>query len=138
MNLAVQTFSLIDNILVNHLENFRAGLLSSDVSNHIPIFLIYEFILSINTSIAHRIRNPLRRTSEHIAIIYFQIFTAFCLFLNLKEYDMYLSYHTYSYIDYITMHFLNKFSLDNDLILVHRKLCHKLITLEDFINLHNM
>ena len=75
INLAVQTFSLIDNILVNHLENFRAGLLSSDVSDHIPIFLIYEFILSINTSIAHRIRNPLRRTSEHIAIIYFQIFT---------------------------------------------------------------
>ena len=49
---------------------------------------------------------------------------------------MYLSYHTYSYIDYITMHILNKFSLDNDLILVHQKLCHKLITLEDFINLH--
>ena len=90
------------------------------------------------TSIAHRIRNPLRRTSEHIALISFRIFTAFCLFLNLKEYDIYLSYHTYSYIDYITMHILNKFSLDNDLILVHRKLCHKLITLEDFINLHNM
>ena len=90
------------------------------------------------TSIAHRIENPLRRTSEHIAIIYHRIFTAFCLFLNLKEYDMYLSYHTYSYIGYITMHFLNKFSLDNDLILVHRKICHKLITLEDLINLHNI
>ena len=51
---------------------------------------------------------------------------------------MYLSYHTYSYIDYITMHFLNKFSLDNDLFLVHRKLGQKLITLEDFINIHNM
>ena len=89
-----------------------------------------------NTSIAHRIGNPLRRTSEHIAIIYFRIFTAFCLFLNLKKYDMFLSYHTYSYIRYITMHFLNKFSLDNNLILVHRKLAQKLITLEDLINLH--
>ena len=26
-------------------------------------------------SIAHRIKNPLRRTSEHIAILYFQTFT---------------------------------------------------------------
>ena len=36
------------------------------------------------------------------------------------------------------MHFLNKFSLENDVILVHRKLGRKLITLEDFINLHNI
>ena len=36
------------------------------------------------------------------------------------------------------MHFLNKFSLDNDVILVHRKLSQKLITLEDFFNLHNL
>ena len=50
---------------------------------------------------------------------------------------MYLSYHTYSYIDYyITMHFHNKFSLDNDVILVHREIGQKLITLEDFNNLH--
>ena len=48
---------------------------------------------------------------------------------------MYLSYHAYSYIDYIAMHFLNKFSLDNDVILVHQKLGQKIITLEDFINL---
>ena len=93
---------------------------------------------SWRTSIAHRIRNLLRRTSEHIAIIYFRIFAAFCLFLNLKEYDKYLSYHTYSYIDYITMHFPNMFSLDNDMILVHRKLGQKLITLENCINFHNM
>ena len=97
---------------------------------------------SLVTSIAHRIKNPLRRTSEHIANNIFSnlniIFTAFWLFLNLKEYDIYLSYHTYSYIIYITMHFLNKFSHDNDLILVHRKLGQKLITMEDFINLHNM
>ena len=46
------------------------------------------------------------------------------------------SYHIYSYIEYIIMHFLNKFSLDNDVILVHQKLGQKLITLEDFINLH--
>ena len=89
-----------------------------------------------STSIAHRIRNPLRRTSEHIAIIYFRIFAAFCLFINLKEYEMYLSYHAYSYIDYITMHFLSKFRFDNDVILVPRKLGQKLIALEDFINLH--
>ena len=50
---------------------------------------------------------------------------------------MYLSYHTYSDIDYITMHFLNKFSLYNDVTLVHRKLGQKLITREDFNNLHN-
>ena len=50
---------------------------------------------------------------------------------------LYWLYHTYSYFDYITIHFLNKFSLDNDVILVHRKLGHKLIILEDFINLHN-
>ena len=73
-----------------------------------------------------------------LQIIYIQIFTAFWLFLNLKEYDIYLSYHIYSYIIYITMHFLNKFSHDNDLILVHRKLGQKLITMEDFIILHNM
>ena len=30
-----------------------------------------------------------------------------------------------------------KFSLDNDVILVHQKLGQKLIALEDFINLHN-
>ena len=35
------------------------------------------------------------------------------------------------------MNFLNKSSLDNDMILVHRKLGQKLISLEDFINLHN-
>ena len=35
------------------------------------------------------------------------------------------------------MLFINKFSLDNDVILVHRKLGQELITLEDFINLHN-
>ena len=35
-------------------------------------------------------------------------------------------------------HFLNKFSLDNDAILVHRKLGQKLITLEDFDNLYNI
>ena len=46
-------------------------------------------------------------------------------------------YHRYSYIEYIIMHFLNKFSPDNDVILVHRKLGQKLITLEDFINFHN-
>ena len=33
----------------------------------------------------------------------------------------------------ITMHLLNKFSLENDVILVHRKLVRKLITLKDFI-----
>ena len=33
------------------------------------------------------------------------------------------------------MHFLHKFSLDNDVILVHRKLRQKLINLEDFNNL---
>ena len=38
----------------------------------------------------------------------------------------------------ITIHFLNKFSLENDVILVNRKLGRKLITPEDFINLHNM
>ena len=45
-------------------------------------------------------------------------------------------YHRYSYIEYIIMHFLNKFSLANDVILVHRKLGQKLITMEDFINFH--
>ena len=35
------------------------------------------------------------------------------------------------------MHFLDKFSLDNDVILVHRKLGQKLITLENCIKLHN-
>ena len=35
------------------------------------------------------------------------------------------------------MNFLDKFSLDNHVILVHRKLVQKLITLEDFINLYN-
>ena len=30
---------------------------------------------SLNTRIEHRIQNPLRRTSEHIAIIYFPAFT---------------------------------------------------------------
>ena len=35
------------------------------------------------------------------------------------------------------MHFLNKFSHDNDVILVHRKLGQKVITLEHFISLHN-
>ena len=32
--------------------------------------LLYQH--TFNISIAHRIQNPLRRTSEHIAIIYFQ------------------------------------------------------------------
>ena len=51
-----QTFSLIDNILVNHLENFRAGLLSYDVSDHMPIFLIYKSILSVNISVPEKIQ----------------------------------------------------------------------------------
>ena len=48
------------------------------------------------------------------------------------------AYHIYSYFDYIIMHYLYKCSLDNDVILVHRKLGQKLITLEDFNNLHNI
>ena len=36
---------------------------------------IIEKKSTIKTSIAHRIKNPLRRTSKHIMIIYFQAFT---------------------------------------------------------------
>ena len=36
------------------------------------------------------------------------------------------------------MYILKKISLDNDVILVLRKLGQKLITLQDFINLHNV
>ena len=37
--------------------------------NEMLYFCLHHF-----TSIMHRIKNPLRRTSEHISIIYFQTF----------------------------------------------------------------
>ena len=36
------TCSLIDNIFVNNLNNFKSGLLSADISDHLPIFIIYQ------------------------------------------------------------------------------------------------
>ena len=35
----------------------------------------HNFLIKFNTSVAHQIKNPLRTTSEYIAIIYFQTFT---------------------------------------------------------------
>ena len=58
-------------------------------------------------------------------------------FLSCIHYDNILLIFALEY-RYISMQFPNKFSLDNDAILVHRKLGQKLISLEDFINLHNM
>ena len=36
------TCSLIDNIFVNNLNEFKSGLLSVDISDHLPIFIIYQ------------------------------------------------------------------------------------------------
>ena len=41
----------------------------------VDLLIRNEDVIEIITSIAHRIKNHLRRTIEHIAIIYFQIFT---------------------------------------------------------------
>ena len=50
------SFSLIDNILVNNLISFRSGVLSYDVSDHLPIFLIYKSIFSQNEQLSETVK----------------------------------------------------------------------------------
>merc|ERR1711942_99130 len=38
----LRTCSLIDNIFVSNCSNFTSGLLKADVSDHLPIFIIYH------------------------------------------------------------------------------------------------
>ena len=64
-----QTFSLIDNIFVNNLNNFHSGLFSYDVSDHVPIFLVYKSILTENVilPVTYQIRNM---SSSHLSNLY--------------------------------------------------------------------
>ena len=55
------------NNLHVHVKQFSVKIVSKQIS----VLDQYKII----TSITNRIKNPLRRTSEHIAIIYFQTFT---------------------------------------------------------------
>ena len=57
------TCSLIDNIFISNLNDFKSGLLRADISDHLPIFIIYQNYYSTNTinrdKISYRLVNDL-------------------------------------------------------------------------------
>ena len=51
----LRSCSLIDNIFVSNCNNFTSGLLNADISDHLPIFIIYHEFYSPNISYAETI-----------------------------------------------------------------------------------
>ena len=66
------TCSLIDNIFVSNLNDFKSGLLSADISDHLPIFIIYQNYYNSNIvnrdKISYRLVNEFTLNNLGVAI----------------------------------------------------------------------
>ena len=69
-------FSLIDNILVNNLISFQSRVLSYDISDHMPIFLVYKSIFSQNEQLSETVkfRKTFPNSSNNLLNKFRQIF----------------------------------------------------------------
>ena len=61
--IACTSCTLLDNFLITKLRNFKAGILNIDITDHLPIFLIYESYFNrvklVPKEIQYRVLNEL-------------------------------------------------------------------------------
>lgn len=62
------TATLIDNIFTNEMDQLDAGLLITDISDHLPVFAVFQNVCKVNSRSTYESRIVRHRTPEAIEV----------------------------------------------------------------------